>query len=443
LVQALRAKPYSLPYSDWPENLKREWDALFEHKTKVIVLPPEKRDSRARWNEMVDPTSGEKTCPTAEKVQILFSRLFGWMVLSDQAEDPCMRGLGLKVSDLSFASIVDIKLLVGYLEFKKNRVSNYNNGTIHFITVVSSLIHPENGFLTQDLSNKYSRKFESNNLGISWKSRCKVTHESLALLRKQILPHVVKTRDPGVQLRPLLEEESPILQLHTMNQVALAEFRDYVQGIKEVNHKAALAFRDLLMSSLLTSHPLRVKNLRWLNYSKDNAGQLRQRQDGSWWLDIPKEYFKNQKGAAKDMDYIVKVAGHLWPLIEEYIDKYRPLIAQTESDVFFVRSSKGQGKPCDVLSTMAIYDALRSYTAKYCPINMSEGFGPHGYRHIVATDYLKSHPYGVDVAAAVLHDKPETVRKEYAHLLNYDLYRHFNRHNMTSRNAALEMLEAA
>ena len=53
-------------------------------------------------------------------------------------------------------------------------------------------------------------------------------------------------------------------------------------------------------------------------------------------------------------------------------------------------------------------------TALYLPDTL--GFGPHVFRHIIATDHLKRHPRDYLTVAHLLHDKLDTVLREYGHL---------------------------
>ena len=53
-------------------------------------------------------------------------------------------------------------------------------------------------------------------------------------------------------------------------------------------------------------------------------------------------------------------------------------------------------------------------TRSYIPGCM--GFGPHSFRHIVATDWLKKHPNDFLTVSELLGDTVETVIREYAHL---------------------------
>lgn len=47
-------------------------------------------------------------------------------------------------------------------------------------------------------------------------------------------------------------------------------------------------------------------------------------------------------------------------------------------------------------------------------------FGPHAFRHIVATDYLKRYPGAFQLVAHLLNDHLQTVIKEYGHVSPMD-----------------------
>lgn len=64
----------------------------------------------------------------------------------------------------------------------------------------------------------------------------------------------------------------------------------------------------------------------------------------------------------------------------------------------------------------------------------------HASRHIIATDYLKADPRNIEVVAIMLNDAPETVRKEYAHLMTQDLADHFDSYMSAKYHRTIEYL---
>lgn len=57
---------------------------------------------------------------------------------------------------------------------------------------------------------------------------------------------------------------------------------------------------------------------------------------------------------------------------------------------------------------------MRVLTRQYIPY--TPGFCGHAVRHIIATDHLKRHPGDYPTVAKLLHDKLDTVLREYSHL---------------------------
>jgi hypothetical protein len=97
---------------------------------------------------------------------------------------------------------------------------------------------------------------------------------------------------------------------------------------------------------------------------------------------------------------------------------------------------------------------VRGDTQHFLP--ESKGFGPHGFRHIIATDTIRNDKVqGWQRAATALHDTLETVRKNYAHLTTSDDMEHWNNYHDLKKSrtdshyrdpksvAAMEFLQAA
>src|SRR5690606_11421548 len=110
-------------------------------------------------------------------------------------------------------------------------------------------------------------------------------------------------------------------------------------------------------------------------------------------------------------DYDMPVQSALWPLLEQYLRRYRPLLAAPGNDRVFVsrRQPRGEWKGLN-----RRYERLTKRYVHGCP-----GGGPHSIRHIVATTILKQ-TGSVIAAAVVLHDREETVREHYARFISED-----------------------
>lgn len=216
------------------------------------------------------------------------------------------------------------------------------------------------------------------------------------------------TRDPREPIQSLLVRERPLEGLLEM-----------VKRMEEATPPAywaqrnALHKRDILLVKMLICNPLRVHHFALMTYRQDNSGHLYQRPDHSWWLRFKGSDFKNERGAAK-ADYDVQLSQWIWKDIEEYLAKYRPLLGGPETAYVFRSRKKSGASDSRMLKNNSITATMLKLTHLYIP--QCPGFGPHAFRHIIATDYILNHPEGYVAAASILHDKIETVMEHYSHL---------------------------
>ena len=61
----------------------------------------------------------------------------------------------------------------------------------------------------------------------------------------------------------------------------------------------AVVSRDVAPVGLLIACPLRVSNIARLTYRTDNSGELYQKADGSWHIQIAEDRFKNTAHLSK------------------------------------------------------------------------------------------------------------------------------------------------
>ena len=183
--------------------------------------------------------------------------------------------------------------------------------------------------------------------------------------------------------------------------------------------------RDRFLINLLITNPLRANTISQLTIFKntigDNQGMLR-KVDGRWRLYIQKKFFKNLGGAAKD-DYRADLSPKLSHILEEYLMQ-RHYLAGSESTYLFRprRCSSWTFHAIDGTSTLitdsqtampnnAIYRIVRTNVQRALKVDV----GTHGFRHLVATAWLKQNPDDYLTVAHILHDTLETVIKNYAH----------------------------
>jgi len=402
-----------------PKQIIRFWDEFQYYKTAELLPPGIKRQKNGIWR--VNP---DGTCPTAEMLKGVAGLLFGFFALGRTNEDPLRCGLGVPSEELCPSMLIDPEKVVAFLNFVKLRSgrSRHSGYSRCVLGLSLSLIHPETGFLLQRRDLVLPRNQRENEE--AWRDHCAKAYKYLREAKNNL--ETKRSRDPWELLAPILDSPQPIAILIEMNEIALE--RHSKRWGSRLCPYSARSFRDCLLNYMLTFHPLRRKNYSRLTWRADNTGHLRQR-DGGWWLSIPAEEFKNEKGAAKE-GYSVMVNPHLWPMIDRYLNVYRPIL-RTGTDRVFLPAWNQPNSKAGVISPQIIGNIVREFTKQFCPVSIPGGFGPQAYRHIVATDILKNNPTMVEVAAAVLHDRPETVRKAYARWLQGDKYAHFHNYMAT------------
>jgi len=98
----------------------------------------------------------------------------------------------------------------------------------------------------------------------------------------------------------------------------------------------------------------------------------------------------------------------LVPLLEEYLQTWRPKLA-TEGDTFVFLNSRGK----HLTQQKQVCEMMSRTTYRFTGV----GVTPHMIRDIWATEYLEHRPGDVGGCARRLGNRPETVMAHYAHIL--------------------------
>ena len=176
----------------------------------------------------------------------------------------------------------------------------------------------------------------------------------------------------------------------------------------------AVWIRDQLLLRKLISNPLRALNFAEMTYREDGTGNLRKCPERGWRLVFKPEDFKNQQGAAKE-PYDVGLPEDLWPLIELYLKKARPILLRNKkviemSERLFLTDN---GEEFDGGS---ISHVIYMLTARFGAFNVETvGIRTHAFRHLIATAWLRKHRYDYYTVAQILHDDIYTVIRIYGH----------------------------
>lgn len=403
------------------EQLAREWQGLLVHKTEKMPLL--KRHSRGAWVSTEFITKGkternqhlfnkEKYVPTSNVLWTQLISYLGWM-----SRDIDIGGAGYSLEEVqTLAWLTHKPMIHRFLVWKIDRAGDkVHNGILDFVKQVKALTHPVHGYLTQMPS--LNQHLPEGARHEDWKEACSEAFEWSSEMKRNLSAGGIElSREPMAPIKHILELPAPLEAIGDMASRMRAS-RPVTGGVDE-----AIWARDLLLIRLMASNPLRAKNLKLLTYKADNSGNLYKKPDGSWNLRIDKRAFKNLKGAAGDEDYDVEITSNVWPAIEQYIQVYRPMLADADKVDFLFLSSLTE-KPKSYIGPWESLNRRVFYLTKRflwnCP-----GIGSHGIRYIIGTAILKKNPDAWGLAAAALHDKEETVRAHYAHLRMRDKVSH-------------------
>jgi len=258
-----------------------------------------------------------------------------------------------------------------------------------------------------------------------WRLYCATVHDRLNEMTRAIEVDVniggfQQSRDGLDMLKPLIHaRQHPITLLF-----------DIVDGLRheisltEDPIERAVLFRDMWLTELEASNPMRLGNIVSMRYVEGKRGNKKDKvnlyrlEDGSWNLKYEIGELKNGCWRGR---YNLPLNPAIWKDTEEYIYVHRPLLAGADQCDFVLRPN-----PC-YLKTLHGSEGSEAVRCSMNPSNISSrfkiyshqfitgcsGFGLHGCRHIVATEWIKNHPGAYAIAAVVLHDSEEMVKTTY------------------------------
>lgn len=415
-----------------PPGLQEEFDSALSFYTDAAWLRIHGMKRNSKWR--VREHDGR--CPTAERVFPQVRRFLGYLSLPPNEDRPVTGGKGYLPDEMTMALLSDSDHIYDYLQFKKERtyLRQYNTDTKTFLEFCLAILRPETGFLWQ--SPQLGAKLPSPVEASEWHAWCgrnrAVVKATLRDLTKE--DEFKKTRDPFDAVRPLIvNNQHPLDVLYELADVYEAEHPP--RNASKVSRAAH--FQNLFLIRFATLLPLRAFNFSVMTYRANNTGNLYQRPDGSWWVTFPTTYIKNHKGAARNQQFDVPLHESLWPCVEEFLFEHRPHLfgAGVCDYVFRLRKRQKGVKPGAPVRPGYLSSRVYNLTQRYIPD--CPGFSLHAFRHLVATEYIKNNPGGYAVAAAVLHDKEETVRRSYAWVVPADKFFFWNQYLDAQRDRRL------
>ena len=429
--------------------------ALITHKTTDTILltlgGEEIKPSRHPWRLRPER---KVPVPSAAMVWGRFRTLIGWLlrpatielakeyaidnllwlshkdeltgnVLSRLARE--LVGEGVTLDQISVGHLIDPKVLAAHVTARKSRRAAITSELAHVEEAISWL-EPKNGFVARQVELVWDYPA----LGIEpvdmaardAAARYAEAKAAWAKAAAKWLSDLKELRDRHQQAKSTRVREKllPVLRhlapMTVIDQIIARHHADRPAGRisagKALSIRQALWIRDQLLLRTLASNPLRSRNfceMRYIEGGKaDSGGNLYRMPSGEWRLRFLPEDFKNEHGAAREL-YDVMMDPSTWPLVDQYINQARPVLLHgREIDEAFVSVT---GRP---LAATSLASAVKSLTGAYIDENLGmHAFGPHAFRHIVATAWLRANPGDYLTVAHILHDTLETVLKNYAH----------------------------
>lgn len=412
---------YSIKYVVKPdmlsEQFKSSWERLMQHKCSL------RSDGKLRRNGGHWSVTGSAASPGAipgittyngshfASAGILWNHLSAFVGYLQLPSEKGGWGLGSQEVQ-SLAWLVIPEALNRYLDFQTERSGGLRHtGHAVFCTCVASLTHPEHGFLSQS-PELLAQLPASVVRGRTWSDLCAAARADASRWKSTC---VDVSRDPLLPIQYLLDQSNPLAPIFS----AMQRLRELGNNAPAGSLEEAIARRNELLLGLITSNPLRRKNLIDLTLCNDNSGSVYQTNAGEWRIRLPGAAFKNGKRRSqRARPYDVRIASWLHPLISDYKRSFRPaLVTPSSPDNLFLSR---YGKPLNDMTHV-----LLELTGRLIP--GSGGFGCHAFRHLVATDWLRRNPEDFLTVAELLNDTLEVVMSTYAHLKKDDaLSRHAN-----------------
>lgn len=403
---------------EFPETLKQEFRDLVHYKTKTVkhrwvTRPLEEMQAKyATWASTITTIAGATMIsPTAN---IVWAHLRGFMSFATLANGPA-----LDIETLSLALVVDHELAGSYIDFVAERAGgNMHTGCHVFLAFLASIVRKETGYvwLHPELADKVGKSREQ------WPELC----ESARLVYSEKLSGLTNggdgsiSRDPFLELAHILSLDDPMA--FVLN--AFANMKRDLERLPEGSATRALLGRDYALVTVLFSNPLRARQnaaMKWL--PRDRDAPLRRMPNGNYGVFLPKKAFKNFKGAKKQ-DYDNVLSDLASAALHDYITTYRPILLTlrdsqgqpvldehgnkqvSESDILFVssRNKKDRARPWNDYN-----QRVSKVTQRY----FGNNFGPHQFRDLVATIYLKENPDDFYTVSRLLHDTLPVVLAHY------------------------------
>jgi len=342
----VRIAPYRLNFASWPDQLRKDWEDFYRWATADYVegRPSSLKKKPISLNMVYRPA---------------MESFYGYLV----------KEKGFSPSDFSFDQLRDFSLIHAFVDWHINILHGKVTKTIYSVLVI-----------LKALTAQYFKD--------------EALLEQLRTLAREI-PSPVKTYNKEEVWVPLAE----------LRKVGEAIWP--TKKLEDIKNGGARFARDAglsLMVQLWCNIPYRQRNMREMELGKN----LYKNTDGEWTLHFAGEQLKIAQKQGKENIFELAFPPRLVPLLEQYLEIWRPVMARKGTDPGQHVFLNIHGRPYETNAlTLAVVTRVYRYTGKK--------LHPHLIRTIWATEYIKK-TGDLYRAAVMLNDKLETVVANYSHL---------------------------
>jgi integrase len=410
-------------------SIRVEWGQLITYKTADMrphaskldtwrVKPSKKFGRRLTWANR----HGENAVPAADAAWSYIGRYIGWLNLPEADG-----GAGIpKERVVTLGWVANVGMVERFLAWVQQR----SGGVVHAgldktLNYFCMLLRPETGWLWANDSAVY--RFAPRDALISvdiesaprpavldaWRTVCTAAHASLMAAAASLASSKRRglARDPKEPIADLLAAERPVYELMRM----LATLKENPPPSNRFKRRAVW-LRDVLLLSWLIANPLRVSQFSTMTYRRDGTGNL-YFSKGTWRYRAERLEFKNGHTRMEPGEvYDVSLPDYVGKAIEEYLRDGRPHLGRSaDSDYVFLAEQRAVEGRSPEASSAWTSESI-SIRVKTVVRGLRPGlpaFGPHAFRHLVASDYLRRYPGAYEMVAHLLNDNLETVIKVY------------------------------
>jgi hypothetical protein len=386
---------------------------------------------------------------TKEKNDREMKRFFGALRLPQEAEEPCLRGLGIPIEHLTMAYIVCPMVVDWYLRYQGQVRTQYTEDQPTLIGKYLEMLWPTTGWLRQkpQLASRLtpvsigdvdliSPKFITWALK-DWDGVCNQAIEQYQALRIELRPLVKIARDPFNRIEGIVEMEDPMQAIRML----VEGMRQDWPSVKTAPMNHHMAVRNTALVLLIGLTGFRRHTVSQLDYTGEESIHIFLSGD-KYVLNVQRGLFKEEdspffgpKGSQTDYCMEVRDVYGFNEVLTEYLRESRPwLLEQYHSECkenpLFI--SSGLSKIAR-LSDNRISDIYRRATEIHLVENKWRDtglqkvgrHGPHSVRHIRGTAIMKK-TGSAQLAGDANHNSEHTARKYYTRFVSKDRNRRVN-----------------